>query len=98
VERLLSVKELSQWIGLSVATLYSVAERRQIPVQRVRRRLIFSPWRLVPRLSARLGPAANRPVRALRGLGRGGVGHLRRSQCCASLVLGGGRAGHDRAG
>jgi excisionase family DNA binding protein len=43
MERLLSVKELAALIGLSRRTIYGLAERREIPVQRVRRRLMFSP-------------------------------------------------------
>ena len=43
MERLISVKELAQVIGLSPATIYTLVERREIPVQRVRRRVMFAP-------------------------------------------------------
>ncbi len=59
MERLLSVKELSERIGLSVATLYSLAERRQIPVQRVRRRVMFSPSQVERWLARQACPARN---------------------------------------
>ncbi len=46
MEKLLSVKELAQLIGLSPSTLYGLVERRQIPVQRVRRRIMFVPSKI----------------------------------------------------
>lgn len=57
MERLLSIKELSEAIGLSVATLYSLAERQRIPVQRVRRRLMFSPSQVERWLAGQACPA-----------------------------------------
>jgi excisionase family DNA binding protein len=59
VERLLSIKELSESIGLSIATLYTLAERRQIPVQRVRRRVMFSPSQVERWLARQARPARN---------------------------------------
>lgn len=46
MERLVSVKELAALIGLSPSTIYALAERREIPVQRVRRRVMFSPQQI----------------------------------------------------
>lgn len=43
MERLLSVKQLAELIGLSPATIYRLVERGEIPVQRVRRRVMFAP-------------------------------------------------------
>lgn len=59
MERLLSIKELSEAIGLSVATLYSLVERRQIPVQRVRRRVMFSPSQVERWLARQACPAGD---------------------------------------
>lgn len=43
VERLLNVHEAATLLGLSPRTLYNLAARHQIPVQRVRRRVMFRP-------------------------------------------------------
>ncbi len=43
IEKLLAVREVAALLGLSPRTLYGLAERRAIPTQRVRRRLMFRP-------------------------------------------------------
>jgi excisionase family DNA binding protein len=43
MEKLLSVKELADLLGLSPHTVYRLSARRLIPVQRIRRRVLFVP-------------------------------------------------------
>jgi len=43
MEKLLSVKELAKLLGLSPHTVYRLSARRLIPVQRIRRRVLFVP-------------------------------------------------------
>ena len=43
MEKLLSPREAAELLGVSLATLYTWAYRRQIPVQKVGRLLKFSP-------------------------------------------------------
>ena len=43
MEKLLSVKELADLLGLSPHTLYRLSAQRLIPVQRIRRRVLFVP-------------------------------------------------------
>ena len=43
MERLLSVKDLAVVIGLRPAPISGLVERGEIPVQRVRRRVMFTP-------------------------------------------------------
>jgi excisionase family DNA binding protein len=43
MEKLLSVHEAATMLGLAPKTLYNLAARDQIPVQRVRRRVMFRP-------------------------------------------------------
>jgi excisionase family DNA binding protein len=46
MEKLLSVKELAEFLGLSPHTVYRLSARRLIPVQRIRRRVLFVPSRI----------------------------------------------------
>ena len=46
MEKLLSVYEAAALLGLSPRTLYNLVARGQIPVQRVRRRVMFRPSEL----------------------------------------------------
>ena len=46
MEKLLSVKELADLLGLSPHTVYRLSARRLIPVQRIRRRVLFAPSRI----------------------------------------------------
>ena len=43
MEKLLSVKELADLLGLSPHTVYRLSAQRLIPVQRIRRRVLFVP-------------------------------------------------------
>jgi excisionase family DNA binding protein len=43
MEKLLSVHEAATLLGLAPRTLYNLVARDQIPVQRVRRRVMFRP-------------------------------------------------------
>jgi excisionase family DNA binding protein len=43
MEKLLSVHEAAALLGLSPRTVYNLVARDQIPVQRVRRRVMFRP-------------------------------------------------------
>jgi excisionase family DNA binding protein len=46
MEKLLSVKELADLLGLSPHTVYRLSAQRLIPVQRIRRRVLFVPSRV----------------------------------------------------
>ena len=56
MERLLNVHEASTLLGLSPRTLYNLAARYQIPVQRVRRRVMFRPSALEQWLKTQAQP------------------------------------------
>jgi excisionase family DNA binding protein len=43
MEKLLSVKELADLLGVSPHTVYRLSAQRLIPVQRIRRRVLFVP-------------------------------------------------------
>jgi excisionase family DNA binding protein len=58
MEKLLSVHEAAALLGLSPRTLYNLVARSQIPVQRVRRRVMFRPSVLERWLDAQARPAA----------------------------------------
>jgi len=65
MEKLLSVKELAELLGLSPHTVYRLSARRLIPVQRIRRRVLFVPSRVEAWLAHQPGtpvnPRSNRP-------------------------------------
>lgn len=46
MEKLLSVKQLADVLGLSPHTIYRLVARHLIPVQRIRRRVLFTPARI----------------------------------------------------
>ncbi len=56
MEKLLNVQEAARVLGLSPRTLYNLAARGQIPVQRVRRRVMFRPSILEHWLDAQARP------------------------------------------
>ena len=70
MERLVSVKKLATFIGLSPATIYGLVERREIPVQRVRRRVMFSPRQIERWLSAQARAERSPRSRQLPPLGK----------------------------
>ena len=43
MEKLLTAKEVADFLGVAVSTVYSWVTRHEIPVQRVQRALRFSP-------------------------------------------------------
>ncbi len=57
MEKLLSVHEAAALLGLSPRTLYNLVAREQIPVQRVRRRVMFRPSALQRWLDTQAHPA-----------------------------------------
>ncbi len=56
MEKLLSVHDTAELLGLSPRTLYNLVARGQIPVQRVRRRVMFRPSALERWLAVQAGP------------------------------------------
>ncbi len=56
MEKLLSVHDTAELLGLSPRTLYNLVARGQIPVQRVRRRVMFRPSALERWLAMQAGP------------------------------------------
>lgn len=56
MEKLLNVHEAAELLGLSPRTLYNLVARDQIPVQRVRRRVMFRPSALQRWLDAQANP------------------------------------------
>jgi excisionase family DNA binding protein len=58
MEKLLSVKELAELLGLSPHTVYRLSARRLIPVQRIRRRVLFAPSRIEAWLARQPGTDA----------------------------------------
>ena len=75
MEKLLSVKELAALLGLSPHTLYRLSARHLIPVQRIRRRVLFVPSHVEEWLAHQPGtrtasyshrPAHSQPAQTLR--------------------------------
>ena len=66
MEKLLSVKELAELLGLSPHTVYRLSAQRLIPVQRIRRRVLFVPSRVEAWLGHQpgmpVGPCSKRPT------------------------------------
>jgi len=56
MEKLLSVTDAAGLLGVGKSSLYSWAERGQIPSQKVRGRLMFSPSQLEAWLAAQRRP------------------------------------------
>ncbi len=72
MEKLLNVYEAAALLGLSPRTLYNLVARDQIPVQRVRRRVMFRPSALERWLEEQAQPArgstTEKTARAAKGL------------------------------
>ena len=60
MEKLLSVREAAALLGLSPRTLYNLVAHGQVPVQRVRRRVMFRPSALQQWLDEQALPAGER--------------------------------------
>ena len=71
MEKLLNVHEAARLLGLSPRTLYNLVARDQIPVQRVRRRVMFRPSALERWLEEQAQPARGSTTEKDRAGGEG---------------------------